>query len=374
MKISVILPCRNEELALPSCLRQIREVVEDNNLDAEIIVSDSSSDKSPEIALRAGAILVKHDKEGYGNAYLEAFKVAKGDFIFMADCDGSYDFREIPKFIRCLEMGYDFVMGDRFGGRIEEGAMPALHKHVGNPLLSGLFRLFFKSNIKDVHCGMRAISRKALDKLDLQTVGMEFASEMVIKAIRHNFRIAQVRINYFKRKGNSKLKSFSDGWRHLRFMLLYSPIFLFLIPGIIILFLGLESMIWMYFGNAELFGIKLYFHPMFLSSLFMILGYQLIIFSAFAKIYSITHLNEKSDVFDRLFKLVTIEKAGISGSITVVLGILVYAWIFAKWAGSGFGSLDEIKNSIVALTFIIIGFQTIFSSFMLSILGIKEKR
>jgi len=291
----------------------------------------------------------------------------------MADCDGSYDFREIPKFSMALEKGFDFAVGNRFGGNIEEGAMTALHRYVGNPALSGLFRLFFKSDIRDVHCGMRAITRKALDRLNLQTGGMEFASEMIIKALRGDFRIAQIRINYSKRKGESKLRSFSDGWRHLRFMLLYSPIFLFLVPGIILFFLGLESMIWMYFGTAEIFGIQLYFHPMFLSALFVILGYQLIVFAAFAKIYSITHLKEKSETFDKLFKLITIEKAGIFGSLIILAGIVVYVWIFSKWIGSGFGSLNEIKNSIVALTFTIVGFQTIFSSFMLSILGIKEK-
>ncbi|MEI6850254.1 MAG: hypothetical protein WCK29_04410, partial [archaeon] len=186
-------------------------------------------------------------------------------------------------------------------------------------------------------------------------------------------KIKEIPISYSKRIGKSKLKSFSDGWKHLRFMLLYSPLFLFLIPGLLMLFLGLESMVWLYFGNVELFGVRFYFHPLFVSSLFIILGYQLVIFSIFAKIYAITHLKEKSQFFDILFRYITIEKASIFGSICAAFGILVFIYIFLEWINSGLSSLNEIKNALVAMTFTIIGFQTIFSSFMLSILGIKEK-
>ncbi len=373
MKLSIILPCRNESLALPGCLKQIKEVIRKNNMDAEIIVSDSSTDNSAKIAKKQGVRVIKHDREGYGIAYLEAFKFAKGKYIFMADPDGTYDFNYIPEFLEYLENGYDLVIGDRFNGAMEKDAMPRLHKYIGNPVLSALFRLFFKSKIRDVHCGMRAISRDALNSLNLQTGGMEFASEMLIKATRDGLKIKEIPISYSKRIGKSKLKSFSDGWKHLRFMLLYSPLFLFLIPGLLMLFLGLESMVWLYFGNVELFGVRFYFHPLFVSSLFIILGYQLVIFSIFAKIYAITHLKEKSQFFDILFRYITIEKASIFGSICAAFGILVFIYIFLEWINSGLSSLNEIKNALVAMTFTIIGFQTIFSSFMLSILGIKEK-
>lgn len=373
MELSIILPCRNEEQSLDFCLKQIKETIKKNKMDAEIIVSDSSSDRSPEIAKKNKVILVKHNREGYGNAYLEGVKHSKGKYIFMADCDGTYDFTEIPNFLNYLKQGYDFVIGDRFKGGMEKGAMPWTHRYIGNPVLSSLLRLFFHTKVHDVHCGIRAISRNALNKLNLQTTGMEFASEMVIKAVKNNLKIKQIPANYYKRKGKSKLKSLADGWRHLRFMLLYSPFFLFFIPGIILFLLGILSLVWFYFGNPEFFGIKLFYHPMFISSLLSIIGYQLIIFAVFAKTYAITHLKEESRMMNKLYRYLTIENASFAGLGIILLGILIYIFILIKWINTNFGSLDEIKNSLLALTLITLGLQTIFSSFMLSILGIKEK-
>lgn len=371
-EISVILPCRNEEKGLVFCLQKIKETIKANNLLAEIIVSDSSADKSPEIAKANNVILVKHDKEGYGIAYLEAFKIAKGKYIFMADADGTYDFSEIPNFIKQLKKGNDLVLGNRFSGKIEEGAMPTLNRYFGNPILSFILRLFFFTKIKDCQTGMRAIRKTSLEKLNLKTTGMEFASEMIIKAIKNNFKIKEVPINYYKRLGSSNLKPFSDAWKHLRFMLLYSPLFLFFIPGIFLFLAGGLLMVWLYFAAPKFLGLKLYYHPMFFSSALIIIGYQLIIFSAFAKSYAITHLGEKSKRMEKLYKLITIERASILGAFLLVAGSLIYAIILIKWLNSGFKGLNEIKNSIVALTFIIFGTQTIFSSFMLSILSIKE--
>ena len=370
-EISIILPCQNEAEALPFCLKQIKKTIKKNNIKTEIIVSDSSTDESPKIAKKEKVILIKHDKDGYGTAYLEAFKIAKGEYIFMADADGTYDFGEIPNFLKYLREGYNFIIGDRFSGKMEKGAMPYSHK-LGNPLLSGALRLFFGTSINDSHCGMRAISKKSLQKLDLQTTGMEFASEMIIKALKNNLKIKELPINYYKRKGKSKLKTFSDAWKHMRFMLLYSPLFLFFIPGLIMLLIGVASMFWFYFGNPEIFGIKLFYHPMFFSSLLMISGYQLIIFSVFAKTYSVTNLGEDGGNMNKIYKYLTIEKAGIFGIIIILCGVIIYFLILAKWLKSGFSELNEVKNSIVALTLITTGIQTIFSSFMLSILGIKK--
>ena len=372
-ELTIILPCRNEEKALDSCLKEIKSTISRNNLDAEIIVSDSSIDSSPVIARRHKVKLIKHNKEGYGIAYLEAFKQSKGKYVFMADCDGTYDFKEIPKFLKFLRKGYDLVIGDRFKGKMDPDSMPPLHRYVGNPVLSGLFRMFFRSRVNDVHCGMRAINKESLDKLNLRTTGMEFASEMVIKAVKNSMKIKEIPINYHSRQGESKLRSLSDGWRHLRFMLLYSPIFLFLIPGLILFLLGISSIFWLYFGNPSILGLKLFYHPMFLSALLIISGYQLIIFSVFAKAYAINHLGERSDQFENLCRHITIERASILGLIMAISGIIIYLSVFFKWIGSGFGAIQEIKNSILALTFIILGIQTIFSSFMLSILAIKEK-
>lgn len=372
-EISIILPCRNEEKALGFCLKQIKETIKKNKLSAEIIVSDSSDDKSPEIARKENVILLKHDKEGYGMAYLEAFKHANGKYIFMADADCSYSFNEIPNFIKYLKQDFDFVLGDRLHGKIEEGAMPWLNRYIGTPILSLVLKLFFGAKIKDSQSGMRAIKKTALQKLNLQTTGMEFASEMIIKALKNNLKIKEIPINYYKRKGKSKLKPFSDGWKHLRFMLLYSPLFLFFLPGLILFLTGFIFMLWFYFGTPQIFEIKLFYHPMFLFSLLIIVGYQLIVFSGFAKIYSITHLEEKNKNLEELFKYITIERASVAGFLAIIFGICIFIFVAIKWTNSGFSELNEIKNSIIALTLITIGAQTIFSSFMLSILGIKEK-
>jgi len=373
LEISVVLPCRNEEKALDFCLQQIKETIKKHNLSAEIIVSDSSSDSSPEIAQQTGVVLLKHDKEGYGIAYLEAFQIAKGKYIFMADADGTYDFNEIPRFIKELKKGNDLILGNRFGGTMEEGAMPFKSRYIGNPILSFILRLFFFTKIKDTQTGMRAFRKSSLEKIYLYTTGMEFASEMIIKAIKNNFKIKEIPIDYKKRIGESKLRPFSDAWKHVRFMLLFSPLFLFFIPGAVLFILGIISMAWLYFGSPNFFGIKLYYHPMFFSSALIIIGYQLIIFSAFAKSYAINHLGERSERMEKLYRFITIERASILGIFLLFTGALIYVIILAGWIGAGFKNLNEIKNSIVALTFIIFGVQTVSSSFMLSILSIKNK-
>ncbi len=373
-EISIILPCLNEEEAIGSCLDTINGIIKKEKLNAEIIVVDNgSTDNSCKIVREKGTRLVREKEKGYGAAYLTGFKKARGSNLFMADSDGTYDFNEIGNFVRELEEN-DFVIGNRFQGKMEKGSMSWSHKNIGNPILSGVLRLFFNASIKDAHCGMRAIKKEALDKLNLRTTGMEFASEMVIKAAKNNLKIKELPINYYKRKGFSKLNSFPDGWRHLRFMLLYSPLFLFLVPGLILFLLGLISLFWLYFSSPEILGIRLQYHPMFLSALLIIVGYQLIIFSLFAKTYSITNLKEKQNkTLNKIYKYITIEKASITGLVITLSGVIIYITIFVKWLESGFGALQETKNSVVALTLIVIGIQTIFSSFMLSILGIKEK-
>ncbi len=368
-ELTIILPCQNEEKSLAFCLDSIKKL----KGNFEIIVSDSSEDSSPQIASNYHVKLLKHDKDGYGAAYLEAFRKAQGKYIFMADADGSYSFEDVPIFIEELKKGYDLVLGDRFSGRMEKGAMPFLHRYLGNPLLSSLLRIFFKNKIKDPHSGMRAVRKSFLEKLNLRTTGMEFASEMIIKAIKAKGRIKEIPIDYKKREGKSKLKSFSDGWRHLRFMLLYSPYFLFFLPGLIIFLLGAFTLGWFYFGTPHLFGLNFYIHPMFISSLLAVLGYQLIVFSLFAKTYSIVHLGEEDPKTEKIYRYLTIEKATFLGGSAVLLGLVILLVILFKWLKTDFGALNEIKNSIVALTLIILGFQTIFSSFILSILGIKEK-
>lgn len=219
--VSIILPCRNEQEALPFCLQQIKKVILESNLSAEIIVSDSSIDNSPQIAKKENAILIKHDLVGYGRAYLEAFKRAQGKYIFMADADCSYDFNEIPRFINELENGYDLAIGNRLSKNIQKGAMPRANRYIGTPLLSLMLKIFFGAKIKDSQSGMRAIKKEALKKLNLQTDGMEFASEMIVKAIKNNLKIKELPIRYYKRRGQSKLKPFWDALRHIKLMTSY---------------------------------------------------------------------------------------------------------------------------------------------------------
>jgi glycosyltransferase involved in cell wall biosynthesis len=374
MEVSVILPCQNEQDALEDCILSIRKVMDSSDIHGyEIIVSDSSVDKSPEIALRMGVRLVQHGLDGYGIACMEGLNVASGRYLVLADADGTYDFCEIPQFIANLRSGADFVIGNRFDGGMDPGAMPLLHRYIGNPALSLLFRAFFGSDIADVHCGMRAITKEAYQRLNLMTTGMEFATEMLIKAQKKGLNVKQIPIGYHTRKGDSKLTSFADGWRHLRFMLLYCPLFLFLIPGTMLFVLGVSTMAVLYFGSPSIWGLRFFYHPMFLSSSSIVIGYQLIIFSLFAKTYAIAHLGEDSSSLRLLYQHLTLERALVAGFAIALTGTIAFGLILLKWLTTSFGAMQEVKNSILGLTLLAIGMQTIFSSFMLSMLSIKEK-
>ena len=379
LELSVIIPCLNEEKGIGLCLDEVRKIIRQLGLTTEVIVIDNgSTDGSAKIVLAAmkdfpELKLVEEKEAGYGRACLAGFKQARGKNIFMADSDGTYDFSEIPLFIKKLDQGFDLVVGNRFIKPMDKGVMPIHHKYIGNPILSFMVRLFFGVKIHDIHCGARAVSKQAFEKMPLHTGGMEFASEMVIQAARHGLRIGEVTVSYSKRLGTSKLRSVNDGWRHMRFILLYSPLILFLLPGFLLLAVGLGSMIVLYLTSPSVFGIQLFVHPLFASSLLVIIGYQLVIFALFSKTYAITHLGERNAFFEKLFKIVTLERALLVGFISALVGTFVYLFIFNAWVSSGFGSLDQIKNSIVALTFVVVGVQTIASAFMLSILGIQEK-
>lgn len=381
-ELSIILPCHNEEQAVQACLDKVKKTIQEQNLNAEIIVVDNGSTDSSRDLLEKNVSIFKAENLalkvvdelhiGYGSAYLKGFRTASGTYIFMADCDDTYDFKEIPHFLNKLKTGDDLVVGNRFAKKYAM-PMPWLHRYIGNPLLSFLVKIFFKVRIHDIHCGARAISRNALNQIVLYTRGMEFASEMVIKCAKQGLKIEELPISYHPRLGTSKLRSFSDGWRHLRFILLYSPLVLFLAPGAALFGLGTISFLALYFGNPHIFGLQLYVHPLFLSSLLVIVGYQLILFAGFARTYAITHLGDKDSFLEPLYRKITIEKAGFAGIFLSLVGAIIYLFIFVKWVRSGFGSLDEIKNSIAALTFVTLGIQTFFGAFMFSILGIKER-
>lgn len=378
-KISFILPCLNEEAALEFCLAEIQETIKASNLQAEALVIDNgSSDNSRAIVLSQQINfpelrLIDEARRGYGFAYLRGLKEAHGEYLFMADADGTYNFKQASEFIAQLEEGYDLVVGNRFAGKLAKEVMTWSHRYIGNPFLSFLVRLFFKVKIKDIHCGVRIISRAALDKITLYTGGMEFASEMIIKAAKAGLKIGELPVEYKNRLGDSKLNTVVDGWRHLRFILLYSPLALFLLPGLIIFISGFTLMVVFYFFELNLFGLQFYVHPLFLFSLMILLGYQLIIFSAFSKVYAINHLGDQSRLIEKLFKHLTIEKTGMIGLLITLGGAILYISIFVNWVNSDFNDLNRIKESIIGLTLIMLGAQTFFSAFMFSILGIKEK-
>ena len=373
-EISVVIPCLNEEMAIEQCVRDAHAASE---LAEIVVVDNGSTDKSVSIIQNLqkeipSLVLVQQSSRGYGNAYIAGLSEAKGAYIYLSDGDGTYDFALLPQFISKLKDGCDIVIGNRFALPLQKNVMPWHHRYIGNPLLSLITRAFFKIKVRDVHCGARAITKAAFNTLSLNTGGMEFASEMIIKAARKNLSFGEVSVLYRPRIGTSKLNSLSDGWRHLRFILLYSPLYLFFLPGVVACSIGIISMLILYFTAPTIFGITFFFHPMFLSSALAIVGYQLILFAMFSKIYAITHLGDRGASFEKLFKVFTIEKAAIAGIALSLLGGLVFAAIALRWISSGFGPLDEVRNSIVALTLLVIGMQTLFSGFMLSTLGIKE--
>ncbi len=367
MRVSVVLPCQNEEKTIKACIEKIKKTLKK---DYEIIVSDSSTDNSAKIAKKLGTKVIKHNKDGYGNAILQGIKQATGNYIVIGDADNTYDFTQTPQLLKYLDEGYDLVIGTR--KTVEKGAMPLTHKYIGTPLLNFLISKFFHKKVTDINSGFRAIKKDKLDQLNLRTGGMEFASEMIIKAIKHNLKIKETPITYKKRIGQSKLNTMRDGWRHLRFILLYSPNYLFLWPGLTLTILGFLTMILLLINKLILFGIQFQTHPMFIGATLTILGYQLILTGISARIYSHNHLKEKDEGLEKLFSYFNLEKATLSSIILLLAGFLTYLYILIKWVSTGFGELDTINLSIFALTFLTLGFQTIFAGFLFSILGIKE--
>lgn len=371
IKVSVVLPCLNEEKTVGLCVEKIKKAFKEYNLNGEIVVVDNgSTDRSAEIAKQAGAVVVFEPKRGYGNAYHKGIAEAKGDFIVIGDADGTYDFLEIDKFIKPLEQGYDLVIGNRFAGLMKKGAMGLLSK-IGNPILSGILRLFFKTKIHDAHCGMRSFTREAYNKLNLQTTGMEYASEMIVKAIWQKLKIKEVPISYSPRVGESKLSPIRDGWRHLKFMLLYAPNWLFLAPGTFLFLIGLILLIAMTFGELKIGKMILHLHPMFLGSLLVLLGYQVFSFGLLTKLYAYSQgLMPKGKLVDFYLKYFSLEKLIFIGLLIFLIGLGLGIWVYIIWAKGGFGALFEVRKSLTAITLMVLGIQIIFTGFFYGILRI----
>jgi len=369
--VSVVIPCLNEEENITQCVTQAREVMERHGIVGEVVVVDNDSeDRSAELARAAGAKVVHEPRRGYGSAYLAGFRAARGKYIVMGDADLTYDFNEIPRFVAELEDGADLVMGDRMDN-IKPGAMPWLNRYIGNPLLSGTLNLFFKTGVRDAHCGMRGLRRDVLPRLDLRTTGMEFASEMVIRAAKERLEIRQFPIEYHPRGGQSKLSRFRDGWRHLRFLLVHSPTHLFMIPGAAMLALGvlvaLVSLL-----QIDVFGRQWQLHTMIAGSLLMIVGVQVVSLGLCAHAYGTYFMGDKDPWFDRMRARFKLEHGLLLGGTIALVGFIVAVVILARWISEGAGALSEERLALMAATLIIIGIQIFFSSFLLSILGLRR--
>ena len=367
VEVSVILPALDEERTIGECIRKIQSVFRDNSISGEIIVADSSHDKTPEIARSLGARVIRPEKGGYGNAYLAAFREAQGRFIVIGDADNTYDFRDIPRLIAPLAAGADFVIGSRFKGTIHPGSMTALHRYIGNPVLTWMINAIFHTDFSDAHSGFRAITRDALDRLPLETGGMEFASEMLVMASKEQLKIAEVPIDYYPRKTPSKLHSFADGWRHIRFVLLMKPLPFIAIPGFLFFVVGMLLMgFFALEGDVE----SSHLHMFILGAILVMGGMQVILSGFLMKTYSVVHGYEiKAGIIVRLMQYSSLETLLFLGAALFVAGVLFGLNIIIQWVAVGFGFLSEISTAIASLVLIVGGIQiflfAIFQSMML---------
>jgi glycosyltransferase involved in cell wall biosynthesis len=371
MEVSIIMPCLNEAETLETCIRKAQWFIAENDLAGEVIIADNgSNDGSQEIATRLGARVINVPAKGYGSALKGGIAAARGRYIIMGDADDSYDFSNLNPFIVKLRNGYDLVMGNRFLGGIESGAMPFLHRYLGNPVLTGIGKLLFGSPCNDFHCGLRGFRKDAIANLELQTTGMEFASEMVVKATLHKMQITEVPTT-LSPDGRSRpphLNTWRDGWRHLRFLLMYSPRWLFFYPGIFLILGGFLATL------SLLPSPKV--HTLLYSSTAMTIGFQIVTFALFTKVFGISEgLLPEDRRLNKLFDYLNLETGLIAGTVLLAIGMAASVYAFGIWGQHDFGSLNPTETMpivIPGVTCLALGIQAIFSSFFLSILGLKR--
>ncbi len=375
--VSVVLPCRDEAATVGRCVRAARDAFAELGLAGEVVVVDNgSTDASVERAEEAGARVIREPRVGYGHALLRGIEEARAPFVVMADADDSYDLSRLAPFVDALRGGADLVMGSRLRGRVEPGAMPWHHRWIGNPALSGMLRLLFGGGVSDAHCGMRAFTREAVRRMRLETGGMELASEMVIKAVLGGMRIAEVPIT-LRRDGRgrpSHLRWLRDGWRHLRFMLLFSPTALFMVPGLACMTVGVLPLLLLGGGPRRIFGLSFDVHYMVLGSLLTTLGFQIVSTGLFAKVYShAARLHAPDRSIAIVARYFTLERGLVVGAALFLCGFAIDLTILVGWLESGMGSLDALRPAIQASTLMIVGAQTIVSSFFLSMLELARR-
>ncbi len=379
-ELSIVMPCLNERETLETCLRKAKAFFDTNKISGEIIVADNGSvDGSQEIARREGARLIDVETKGYGAALMGGIAAAHGEYVVMGDADDSYDFTALMPFLEKLRQGFDLVMGNRFQGGIRPGAMPFLHRYLGNPVLSFIGRLFFQSRIGDFHCGLRGFRRQAILDLDLRTTGMEFASEMVVKAELHGLRVAEVPTVLYPdgRSRSPHLRTWSDGWRHLRFLLLYSPNWLFLYPGISIVAFALLVYLFLLPGPRRIGAVELDINTLLFASLLILVGFQAIFFALLVKVYAVNagFLPEDRQV-GWLLKIFSLEKGALIGLAFIAAGLVSSIAALGYWESLSFGHLNasvSMRLVIPGVVLFAVGFQIVLASLFLSILQLKRK-
>lgn len=374
--VSVIMPCLNEAGAVAQCVERAYRGLGMLGLPGEVLVVDNgSTDGSGELAARAGARVVHERRRGYGSAYLRGFREARGRILVMGDADGSYDFTELPRLVSPLLRGEcDVVMGSRLRGTILPGAMPWSHRWIGNPVLSGMLRVLFRTSVSDAHCGMRALTREAYERMQPRSTGMEFASEMVVRALRERLRIREVPITYHPRVGQSKLAGMRDAWRHVRFMLMYSPSYLFQLPGLLLMGAGAVPVTWLAAGPRVFLGRQWDYHVLLFGALALILGYNLVLFDVLAKTYSMgAGFADPARWLRRLMHAFTLERGLLAGLALAAAGLGLEVKIVWDWARAGYGELMAVRGVVIGMVGIVLGVQTVFASFLVSLMLIRHR-
>jgi hypothetical protein len=381
LELTVVMPCLNEAETVATCVAKARGFLEGSGVDGEVVVADNgSTDGSRELALAAGARVVVTAAPGYGNALMAGIASARGRFVIMGDADDSYDFTALQAFVDELRNGAQLVMGDRFRGGIAPGAMPALHRYLGNPVLSALGRRFFGTPVRDFHCGLRGFERQAILALTLQSTGMEFASEMVVKATLAGLKVVEVPTTLAPdgRSRRPHIKTWRDGWRHLRFLLLYSPRWMFLLPGTALMAVGLASGIALTIGPVTVSGVTFDVDTLVAAAAALIIGFQAVLFGVLTKIYAIEEGFLPPDPhIARLERLVTLERGLAVGAVIGALGVSGLLASLVHWNRHNFGNLDprqSLRLIVPSATALVMSFQVMFAALFASVLGIRRVR